>query len=492
MPSEIYAIETALNVSGNYHIDLNNQIPAVLFLVSIFIVVIVYLPNLSNRRNKKRVINGMLLIVMICMAYNQIDLKLYLNYWDISQSYSEYGTPLTFLTLCQNMSVDKPDGYSVEKAEDIFEEYNVKAVNQKEGIDESPTVIAIMNESFSDFDVIRDFETKPDYLSFWKSFEEPAVKGNLLVPVYGGGTCNTEFEFLTGLSMSNLPRGIYPYQMYDLSGVESLPRLFKKLGYDTLAIHPGKAASWNRAQAFSDLGFDDFISEENFNAEESDYLRGFISDAACYEKLIEAYENRKKEMFIFCVTIQNHGGYENITFDEDDLVSLEGDLNHYNDAREYLSLVRVSDNELKKLFDYFSNVNDPVVICVFGDHQPGLNGDFYDELYGKKSEYLTTEEKTEKYMTPYLIWANYDLGQEERFDTSANFLGSILLKKAGLPQDSLNMFLLEMQESIPMINPDYIKMANEKWLNLTEYQENEWIQNYSILQYYEMFGKGGN
>ena len=188
------------------------------------------------------------------------------------------------------MSVDKPDGYSVEKAEDIFEEYNVKAVNQKEGIDESPTVIAIMNESFSDFDVIRDFETKPDPLFFWKSFEEPAVKGNLLVPVYGGGTCRTEFEFLTGLSMSNLPRGIYPYQMYDLEqGVESLPRLFKKLGYDTLAIHPGKAASWNRAQAFSDLGFDDFISEENFNAEESDYLRGFISDAACYEKLIEAY-----------------------------------------------------------------------------------------------------------------------------------------------------------------------------------------------------------
>ena len=33
LPSEIYAIETALNVSGNYHIDLNNQIPAVLFLV---------------------------------------------------------------------------------------------------------------------------------------------------------------------------------------------------------------------------------------------------------------------------------------------------------------------------------------------------------------------------------------------------------------------------------------------------------------------------
>lgn len=496
LPSEILAIKTALNVSGNYSVELSNQIPALLLGTLIFLGIIIYLPNPKYRkRNTLKNIAGALgLIAIVGMGYGSIDFceefGLNLNYWDISQSYSEYGTPLTFLTLCQNMSVDKPEGYSVEKAEEILEPYDARVMNQEMEINERPTVIAIMNESFSDLNIIREFETSPDYLSFWKSFEEPAMKGNLLVPVYGGGTCNTEFEFLTGLSMGNLPRGIYPYQMYDLNSVESLPRLFRELGYDTLAIHPGKAASWNRAQAFAALGFDDFMSEEDFDAEESDYLRGFISDAACYKKLIEAYENRKNEMFIFCVTIQNHGGYENITFDGDDLISLEGSLDQYNDAKEYLSLVKVSDDELKKLFDYFSREDEPVVICVFGDHQPGLNGDFYDELYGKETEYLTIEEKAEKYITPYLIWANYDIGQAERFDTSANFLGSILLKKAGMPQESLNMFLLEMQESIPMISLDYVKTADEKWIDLAEYQDDKWIQKYSILQYYEMFEKG--
>lgn len=495
LPSEIFAIKTALNVSGNYSVELANQIPALLLGTLAFLGIIIYLPNPKYKKRSawKRIVGSLGLMAIVGLGYGNIDFcekfRLNLNYWDISQSYSEYGTPLTFLTLCQNMSVDKPEGYSAEEAEDVLDRYDAQTVDQNAEINERPTVIAIMNESFSDLNIIRGFETNPDYLSFWKSFEEPAVKGNLLVPVYGGGTCNTEFEFLTGLSMGNLPRGIYPYQMYDLSGVESLPRLFGKLGYDTLAIHPGKEASWNRAQAFAALGFDDFISEEDFDAEESDYLRGFISDAACYEKLIEAYENRENEMFIFCVTIQNHGGYENITFDGDNLLSLEGNLDQYNDAKEYLSLVKVSDDELEKLFDYFSNIDEPVVICVFGDHQPGLNGDFYDELYGKASEYLTTEEKAEKYMTPYLIWANYDMGQAERYDTSANFLGSVLLEKAKLPQDPINVFLLEMFENVPMMNPDYVKTVDGKWFNLTEYRENGWIQKYSLLQYYEMFEK---
>ena len=41
-----------------------------------------------------------------------------------------------------------------------------------------------------------------------------------------------------------------------------------------------------------------------------------------------------------------------------------------------------------------------------------------------------------------------------------------------------------------MVNPDYLKITDGKWLNVTEYQDNKWIQEYAILQYYEMFEKG--
>ena len=42
-----------------------------------------------------------------------------------------------------------------------------------------------------------------------------------MVSVMGGGTANSEFEFLTGNSMAFIGTGKYPYQLYDLSESDS-------------------------------------------------------------------------------------------------------------------------------------------------------------------------------------------------------------------------------------------------------------------------------
>ena len=67
-------------------------------------------------------------------------------------------------------------------------------------------------------------------MPFWHSFDTPVMKGDLLVSVHGSRTCNTEFEFLTGASMRNLPRWSYPYQQYSLKTLPSLAREFKNNG----------------------------------------------------------------------------------------------------------------------------------------------------------------------------------------------------------------------------------------------------------------------
>ena len=206
LPSEILAIKTALNITNNYSFELSNQIPVLLLGTLVLLGIIIYLPNPKYKKYNvlKRIPMGFALITIVVLSYSSIDFcknfKLNLNYWDISQSYSEYGTPLTFLALCQNMSIDEPEDYNSDIAKELYGQYGTLALNQDVEMNKRPTVIAIMNESFSDLSVIHEFETTPDYFSFWRSFEEPAIKGNLLVPVYGGGTCNTEFEFLTGLS----------------------------------------------------------------------------------------------------------------------------------------------------------------------------------------------------------------------------------------------------------------------------------------------------
>ena len=64
--------------------------------------------------------------------------------------------------------------------------------------------------------------------------------------VKGGNTANTEFEFLTGLSMYFLPTGSIPYQQYIKSEVPSLASQLSSVGYTSVSMHPYYPKGWNR------------------------------------------------------------------------------------------------------------------------------------------------------------------------------------------------------------------------------------------------------
>lgn len=91
-------------------------------------------------------------------------------------------------------------------------------------------------------------------------------------------------------------------------------------------------------------------------------------------------------------------------------------------------------------------------------------------------------------MTPYIIWSNFDLGTEKmEFDMSINYLGANLLNLIGIDTDYTN-FLLELEQTIPVINSVGYQTGDGKWHSLKE--ENELITQYQFLQYYELFDKG--
>ena len=464
MPSDIPALKTAMNVSSNYKIELPiNSFKWISLAIICCVVTVCVCRMIENRMKiKTRICLGGLILVLTLSGYMGIDFKngyykINLDYWEISNSYYKYGIPVTFLTLCQNTKVKKPENYKKESVIEVYNTYDDNN-NREQNItdDKRPTVIAIMNESWSDLNIIHDFESNPDYMPFWHSFDTPVMKGDLLVSVHGSRTCNTEFEFLTGASMRNLPRWSYPYQQYSLKTLPSLAREFKNNGYDTVAIHPGKPENWNRKNALLNLGFDRFIDKNDFI--DPEYIGYFISDKSCYDKIIEEFKNKEKEKFIFAVTIQNHGGYNSSRFNNDEMVQLGSELNTYTDAREYLTLIQKADQALESLFTYFEKIDEPVIICIFGDHQPYLDEEFYEKLYGHSLKELSSEEEEKRYMTPYLIWSNYDTGiQKERKNTSANFLGTLLLNASGILENPFYEYIYSMQQEITEMNRDYYR-----------------------------------
>ena len=167
---------------------------------------------------------------------------------------------------------------------------------------------------------------------------------------------------------------------------------------------------------------------------------------------------------------------------------------NYPDVNQYLSLIHESDKALEYLISYFEQVDEPVEIVFFGDHQPSLSSSFYPYLNGKGLSGLTLDELEDLYTIPFFIWTNYESesGQEEI--TSINYLSTMALERAGIELPAYNRFLADMQEVIPAINSrGYYSLSNGKFMHIDEAtgEEAQWISDYEILQYNNMFDKKG-
>lgn len=165
---------------------------------------------------------------------------------------------------------------------------------------------------------------------------------------------------------------------------------------------------------------------------------------------------------MFCVTIQNHGGYDpanNEKFVPDVKLSYDQE---YPDAEIYLSLAKKSDTTFMKLLDFFSDVDEPTMIVMFGDHWPSLDRGFFSELMGQDFDSLDLIQKQETYKTPYVIWTNYPSESSEE-DMSINYFGSYILQQTGLEMTTYNKFLLQLKEKLPIIGIDAVRDAEGNW-----------------------------
>ena len=344
-----------------------------------------------------------------------------------------------------------------------------------------------MDEAFSDVSVLGEFDTNEDDMPFVRSMlngAENTVSGYLNVSVCGGNTANTEFEFLTGDTMAFLPTGSIPYQQYIKRKVPSIAGYLSELGYDTYAQHPYYGSGWEREKIYPLLGFDKMNFVEDYVPRT--IVRQYVSDESDFDMIIRTFEQKEegKPAFIFNVTMQNHGGY---TSEYDDFVNDVCATEVDNQAlNQYLSLVRLTDEKLRELVEYFDNQEEDTVIVFFGDHQPSdsVVAPIW-KLNGKDSGSLSKEDSELRYMVPYFIWANYDIDEAQNEDTSVNYLGAKMLQYAGVPTSEYQNFLLELENYYPVISG--VKIQKSAETDSDKKSAEEMMNKYKCLQYYTMF-----
>lgn len=434
----------------------------------------------------------------VCASFH-----IYEDMWMQDRYYRNYSIVTGFLTNLRVMQFEAPENYSQEAVyerldqveKDLSDEPmyadSYAAEHEKDAV-QTPNIIYVMNESFWDVSRLEGIAFDRDLTPNLKRLAQQGASGYVYSPSFGGGTCDVEFEVLTGFSLEHLPAGSKPYQQYVTDATPSLAQFLKGQGYSTVAIHGYYERMWSRNTAYPRLGLDDFISIEDMS--EPDKRRGFVSDMEMTQQIIEQYESRKENgpVFIHAVTMQNHTTYDESKYPQDELVNV---LEHpglsektLSPLRDFATGVYEADAALGALTDYFSQVEEPTIIVFWGDHFNPF-GDGY-EIY-EKTGYIEKGDTSSPalHQTDLLIWSNYSDTHTDLGTIAAYEVSPVMAELYGLERPIYFDYLLQQMSVYRARTRGVTVEANGSFSETMTEEQQQWYNDHWLLQYDQMFGK---
>lgn len=291
-----------------------------------------------------------------------------------------------------------------------------------------PDILIIQSESFTDPTLIGMENFSEDPLPYFHSLQKVTNSFGMSVPSFCGGTANTEFEVVTGMSTMFYPSDATVYANYMTKPTISLGSILKNNGYTASLLHPFHSTFYSRDNAYKLLGFDKFYGLEyladfksvDIDTRYWDSVDDYMTDSMLYQHVINELEQETEEnKFILALSMQNHTpfvvpeGYEDrISYTGDGLTS-DVAIRKYN---AYLSSLKASDDALSDLISYLSKREKPTIVLFYGDHYPKVNqnGNAYTDL-GLVTDLTSPENDYITHVTPAFIWSNYkDVGKSDR------------------------------------------------------------------------------
>ncbi len=408
MFGDLLLIREAGNMVGKYrpYWDTSMKLTALCVIVG-FVALLL----LARGRPKKKLrlglfLSGLVLLISLIPAllsenvytstanYNYLE-----SQWSPTQQYLAHGFVYPFVHSISNTVEKAPDGYHQKDAEAQLAQYTDADIPETEKVN----IMGIMLEAYNDFTKFGTPELATDVYAVWHQLEEEGYSGNLVTNIFGGGTIDTERCFLTGFS-----------SLYEFRGnTNSYPWYFRQQGYTVEGMHPCNDWFYNRVNVNGFLGFSQYYFMENYFSNLTE--ENVAMDDLFFSELLKQYQTKTAEgkpYFNFSVTYQGHGPYTDYTCwwgDKGDFVLDDGT---YTDQQQYIldnyfgSIANTNKN-LKMLTDYLRTDSEPVILILFGDHNPGLgDGNTLYELLGINLNQDTQEGFMNYYATRYIIWAN--------------------------------------------------------------------------------------
>lgn len=454
-------VRTAFHHIGNYKLQLNQPIKFIIlsFLVMQLIFVITYRKRINFRSNWREGIafSVILTVFTYVLIYSPFAVVNSVS-WSWERTYYADSFPVGILenagTVFNNFI--KPEGYSENVIAEHHKSDIVESIETKR--DSCPDIIIILNETYYDMRHLVDMETDVSFMDHYDELN--AYKGYAASPFMCGGTNSSEYELLSGNSMTLLSTST-PFLNLSLNKYPSLVWYLNKLGYATMAAHPFISGNYHRETAWRDLGFHDMYFRSDFKDLESYGGSWYCTDSSAFRNFTDFYEKMPEDQprFGYLLTIQNHGDW-NENDPSYDTVHVGNSYGMSADdcgkMNEYLTRVRLTDEFISEITGYFASVDRDVIVCMVGDHCPSL---LYQLKFESAVENGNIQESEEEFtfrkrQVPYFIWSNRvwdysSMPENSEIDMCA--LSAYALTFAGLPLSPYFSQLVELSNEAKCI-----------------------------------------
>lgn len=388
--------------------------------------------------------NSLIIVTMfaVCTACLNLAIStetMALKFTNLTNAYHEYGFVYCFGNGLVNTGVKKPVNYSQDKIDIIMDEIETESLNpiidvpdrnEQNEQSKTPNIIFLQLESFFDINKVKGLTFSEDPIPYFNEMKKQFSSGYLDVFNVGYGTCNTEFEVMSGMNLDDFGPGEMPYKtILQKTTCETTAYNLKEYGYATHAFHNNDATFYERNKIFKNLGFDTFTSIEYMNVTEYTIMN-WAKDKFLTEEIVNALRSTQNQPdYVYTISVQGHGSYpstkeiENPTI----VVGPMEDEGRRNAIEYYANQIREMDNFLRELTTALSQLGEDVILVMYGDHLPGLGfseGDL---------------ENTSLYQTEYIIWNNMDLDIFHE-DLQAYQLSSKVLGLLGMDTGVINKY----------------------------------------------------
>ncbi|MCF0127499.1 MAG: LTA synthase family protein [Pseudobutyrivibrio sp.] len=349
---------------------------------------------------------------------------------NLAQGYRDYGFLYGFSTSVFDRGMKRPLNYG-EKAIDWLVKEDSKVANSINP-EKMPNVVVILLESIYDVSEVEFMTTSEDPIPFLRSLEENYSSGHCIVPVVGAGTCNSEFEVLTGMSCSFFGPGEYPQKtiLKEIESCESYANVLGELGYGTHVVHNNGGNFYSRAHAFSLMGFDSFTCKEMLDITEYTPLGSWPTDDILTQATLDSMNSTEGSDFVYTIMVGSHGAYPEYVVEENPRITVEcegkteGQTNAWN---YYVNRIHDDDDFLRSYIEALDARGEDTLVIMFGDHLPTMG--------------LTENEVAtgSLYKTKYFTWNNFGM-EEINKDLTTYQLVSEFLNRLGIHNGTFNSY----------------------------------------------------